>query len=396
MPALDGLRGVAVAAVMFCHTVFHCVPQNRFDKAILDVLGSGWLGVDIFFVLSGFLITGILLDTRDNERYFRNFYVRRTLRIFPLYYCIVLVTFTALRLAPSLKSLPTVEITAHPLWFWLYACNVAMALKEAWAPLGALGHFWSLAVEEQFYLIWPAVVFACRPRTLMRVCLATMVVSLALRAGLLAEGARLSALVLMPARADQLAAGALLALLLRSGLGVDRVRSWARIAFAVAGGVLAVLYLLDPPLKDMTPYMETVGFSLLAIATAGAIGVAHDTADGPSRLGRLLAWAPLRFLGKYSYAMYALHVFVLTWLRSWGLDSRVASTLTKHSALPGMFAYISLVFATTIVLAMLSWNLLESRFLALKDRFAPQHDAADPLKSPALPVRARLGTEPLR
>src|SRR4051812_39004746 len=103
IPALDGLRGIAILLVLFHHfTIYR--PDRGLDKWLANIPAAGWIGVDVFFVLSGFLITGILLDARDRRHYFRNFYARRALRIFPLYY---LVVFVGLILLPKLPDMHT-------------------------------------------------------------------------------------------------------------------------------------------------------------------------------------------------------------------------------------------------------------------------------------------------
>lgn len=144
--ALDSIRGVAVLLVI----LFHCYPTY--------ITKLGWLGVDLFFVLSGFLITGLLLDAKGKNNYYRNFIVRRTLRIFPLYYfalllCLVIVPIVFKSLLPPDYG----YYTANQLWFWTYTQNWLFS-KTGFPENLTLVHFWSLAVEEQFYLFWPLFV----------------------------------------------------------------------------------------------------------------------------------------------------------------------------------------------------------------------------------------------
>ena len=160
LPGLDGIRGLAILMVMFSHFIVvgkNLDPLSPFGR----FLHSGYLGVDLFFVLSGFLITGILIDSKITPNYFRVFYMRRALRIFPLYYLLLAVSWlTVVFITPQDKPLLTgVDSMA---WFWLYASNIGMAVKGDWlnSPTWVgLGHFWSLAVEEQFYLVWPLLVY---------------------------------------------------------------------------------------------------------------------------------------------------------------------------------------------------------------------------------------------
>jgi peptidoglycan/LPS O-acetylase OafA/YrhL len=168
LPALDGVRGLAVLGVMLFHFVGIMPPSNWGARAIVHVVGFGAYGVELFFVLSGFLITGILCDTRNGPHFFRNFYMRRFLRIFPLYYGVLALVFFVAPQIPLLRG-PTLDyLVHHEAWAWLYAVNIYIAKDGDWS-FSYLNHFWSLGVEEHFYFFWPAVVFvlARRPRTLI-------------------------------------------------------------------------------------------------------------------------------------------------------------------------------------------------------------------------------------
>ncbi|HEX6051682.1 MAG TPA: acyltransferase, partial [Gemmatimonadaceae bacterium] len=171
VPALDGVRGLAVALVLVCHVAWDFSSPSYMERGLIEVARAGWIGVDLFFVLSGFLITGILLDTRGGPKYFRHFYVRRTLRIFPLYYAILVGVFVITPLVAATRDRRWfTDIVDQQGWFWTYTSNVFLAVTGRWEQTGILGHFWSLAVEEQFYLIWPAVVLLLSPRQLRTAC----------------------------------------------------------------------------------------------------------------------------------------------------------------------------------------------------------------------------------
>src|SRR5262245_16358318 len=155
-PGLDGLRGIAILLVILYH-----------NFGFIPFLNYGWLGVDLFFVLSGFLITEILLKTRTTTNYFKNFYTRRVLRIFPLYYlCLILVIV----IFPLIKNFPydLSFYRENQVWFWFYLQNWMLIFKQWNDSAILLNHFWSLAVEEQFYIVWPLLVLLIRkPKQLL-------------------------------------------------------------------------------------------------------------------------------------------------------------------------------------------------------------------------------------
>src|SRR5919106_250426 len=185
IPALDGLRGIAVILVMLHHfALYGTKPVSLFvDKALKAVLLSGWIGVDLFFVLSGFLITGILIDSKGGTRYFRTFYARRFLRIFPLYYGFLLAFLVLVPLLHPVGSAFTALLTEQG-WYWTYLINWKIGLT-GWPEYYILGHFWTLAVEEQFSVFWPLVVFFSGRKTLLRTCCLLLLVCLAIRSSLI-------------------------------------------------------------------------------------------------------------------------------------------------------------------------------------------------------------------
>lgn len=163
--ALDGLRGCAVLAVVLLHATSSLQhPATIAGGAIKKLFSCGWIGVDLFFVLSGFLITGILVDAKGRPRYFRTFYWRRSLRILPLYYGLLVVLFV---IAPAVAG-PAWRAGALPssgqAWYWLHLQNFVSLRNET---AGYLGNLWSLAIEEQFYLVWaPLILITDRRRAL--------------------------------------------------------------------------------------------------------------------------------------------------------------------------------------------------------------------------------------
>src|SRR5262249_4475877 len=200
---LDGLRGLAIALVVFYHTTNYAMARSAFDRALTVLPSLGWSGVDLFFVLSGFLITGILLRARQSPTYFRSFYARRVLRIFPLYYAVLVLL---LLIVPRIGVLSPFDgfwnagASRQGFWYWLYLSNLKVALAGAWQHR-VLDITWSLAIEEHFYLLWPLAVRRCSERTLLAICAVTALGALALRVALLATSVSpIAVYVLAPCR----------------------------------------------------------------------------------------------------------------------------------------------------------------------------------------------------
>jgi len=332
---------------------------------LASAVGHTWLvdlgsrGVDLFFVLSGFLITGILFDAKGKEHYFRNFYVRRSLRIFPLYYAALAVTLLvlpslSLTMAESFR--PAIDAQA---WLWLYGANVWQSLTGEWG-LGPLNHFWSLAIEEHFYVLWPAVIYFTSRRTAMQICGGLFLGSIVTRAVWLASGGNnVAAEVLTLLRMDGLVLGSWLALAARGTDGLQWLVGWARPALVVFG--LAALA------ADVTG-RRLFGLPYAAWAcTCGALLVLVVAAARTSRLGRLGNSQALRFFGKYSYAMYVFQLPLVYVLAPVMTASGVAACL--GSAWFGQAVYCGLMFGLTAGAALLSWHLFEKHWLELKQRF---------------------------
>jgi peptidoglycan/LPS O-acetylase OafA/YrhL len=221
LPGLDGMRGLAILLVLLFHFVGNTVATNWIERAIVGVSNYGSYGVELFFVLSGFLITGILYDARNKPHYFRNFYMRRLLRIFPLYYGVLALVFFIAPLIPLLRGPMLNYLVDRQSWAWLYAVNIYIAKQGDWS-FSYLEHFWSLAIEEHFYLFWPLVVFllATRPRTLIAVSLGTALCAMLARlTGSLMGLSWWTTYVLTPFRLDGLALGAFLAVTARARWG---------------------------------------------------------------------------------------------------------------------------------------------------------------------------------
>jgi peptidoglycan/LPS O-acetylase OafA/YrhL len=357
VPELDGLRGIAILLVL----IHHFWPKHGALADYGALPAMGWVGVDLFFVISGFLITGILLDTRDDKAYYRNFYARRALRILPLYYLFVFGIFV---LYP-LSFTHGFDLTAFrrearsPLWYLFYVSNFPTAVVGA-QPFWMLHPLWSLAIEEQFYIVFPLLVAVLRPRHLAILLGSLLVLSPMFRlVGYLLQPENwYLQFEATPARVDVLAWGCLLALELRRG------NRWLtpRVA-AVALGAAALLLLGTAAITGLphTGYFAQVwSYSVVALAWAALVlwTVLHRGA--PATAGLRLRW--LRHLGKICYGLYLLHLPAEEGLL------RVAAHLGWHGD-PHSALWFGLKCITALLLAQLSWTCFESRLLRLKSRF---------------------------
>lgn len=357
--ALDGIRGMAVLLVLFYHLANSVGVEFNYSNKVQALAGLGWMGVDLFFVLSGFLITGILYDSKRNPHFFKNFYARRALRIFPLYFS-ALIFLLLLRSAwPHLGLYGT----SSDAWLWVYLSNFVIAV-QGFGAFGLMDHFWSLAIEEQFYLVWPFVVFSLSRGAAMWVAFCMCLVAPLMRIALaLGSGDNSAAIyVLSPLRMDSLAVGALLALAIRGPQAVD-VRRLVRPALGVMAAAAAVLMLILWFTRNVTPHslaMETVGLSAVALLGVGTIILALATPVRHVFEHRLLRW-----FGKYSYGLYVWHpiLWVIIFHSDW------ARALRGGSGMEQMLASVVVAVALLFVFVMGSWHLMESQFLKLKVRF---------------------------
>ncbi len=365
---LDGLRGVAVIIVMALHIFKRAsyFTEHPVLLSITKLTSIGWVGVDIFFALSGFLITSILLRAKREEHYFRNFYVRRVLRIFPLYYAALAFL---LLFAPKIEPEFTKQLNVALPVLLLYQQNWAMLFKD-FHITQYLGITWSLAIEEQFYLIWPLVVFFLNRERLLKVSIGYIVVSLMARIigvifwGDLGDVSRFFYYASF-ARFEEMLFGALLAVFLTGEGSREQVRRYSLPLFLVSFLGFVALCLMSMPDSlhpEYANYPLTVGgYTTAALFTTGLVGVfvTHPVQDV---LRRLFQNSILAFFGKYSYSMYLFHMTAALIL----LD------VFWHGELRGWKPYVLYIittYAVTMLAALLTWNLLEKHMLGLKKYF---------------------------
>jgi len=375
LPQLDGLRGIAILGVLAFHFNLSEVGWAGLGFQV-GFFELGWTGVTLFFVLSGYLITEILLATRDEPRYFRNFYARRALRIFPAYYLMLILAYRA---AQDLATTPDPRVGSIDEWpfYVFYLSNYWLGAHAFHTPMSPLlGLSWTLSVEEQFYLLWPFIVRALKPRALAALCAALIVASPLLRWGLLhLSGNPLLTQVSLSSNFESLALGGLIAVL---RYDPDLARWTApRIGFALAvvsGLALAALfgthglhYFADARFW-MSGAVGTLFFpALVAIFFSGILTLALASS---TPFAGLLSFRPLAALGRISYGVYLYHVlvnFVLT--RAFWTD--VFLPIPGNHPDPSVVPLLYVArYAVTIAVAAISYRYLETPLLKLKARFA--------------------------
>lgn len=362
---LDGLRALAVLAVIS----FHYTVGTRLEVAAARL---GWAGVDLFFVLSGFLITGILLEMRHRPRYFRTFYTRRVLRIFPAYYLLLAVYFVCARTMGG----------PQPWQFWtMHAAFLSSTLGyfHSWsfsAPVFVYGGsivLWSLSVEEMFYLFWAPVVKYLQPRIMAGLVAAMILVAPVLRVWLHRPWA--PEYYFFPARMDSLAWGAAIALLLHHG-GAAMAWLQRRLLSHLAAGValLAVLIQFTGGELRKNLFFAAFGYTLLGGIFALALTWVVLRAGSSNWVCCLLRREPWQQVGKTSYMIYLIH-YPLVFLVGMALEQRMGKGAWQ-TAVQDVLA-----LGMAVGLAALSWRYFESPILKLKDRLAPREAPGEAMKA---------------
>jgi len=361
--ALDGIRGLAIFWVVFHNAAdISMPPATGAARAFQLFAHLGWIGVQLFFALSGFLITVGLLQSRAHPHYFRNFYAKRALRILPLYYAVLFATLIVL---PQLPFKHFAIQTQGQSALWLFTANWTQSV-----PYGFV-HFWSLAVEEQFYLLWPLIMWKGSPRRLALLCIGIAGGALVLRGALIAAGADWWTLYSNTAcRMDALALGGAGSCVL---LLPDARRYLQERGALVVLAVLA-LFLAAIPLTHAYDRMqwpgETLGYTVLALCAAAFV-TAVASVPGQAGLSSLLASLPLRSLGKYSYAIYVFHGLLNKLLGQPWLSAEFGDTPPASM----VFLYAIALLLTSYLLAYASYHLFEKHFLDLKKYLSPHSPA---------------------
>jgi peptidoglycan/LPS O-acetylase OafA/YrhL len=401
VPALDGLRGLAILLVMTFHFGWAAPPVGRLGKILAFFMNFGWTGVDLFFVLSGFLITGILLDSKRGPAYFRSFYAKRALRLFPLYFGVLALTLNVLPHFVSYDT-PALRLLLHEQWWlWTYSANVSVALRHGeviwnagWLRLAML---WSLSVEEHFYLVWPLLVFLLPRRSILKLSVALVATAPLLRWAAFGAGVAPYTLYCFTAfRADSLAMGGALAVVVREPELLPWALRHAKWAAAVALGTVAAITARRKFFAHLDPLVDVVGLTAIAVLF-GAILLLTVAAPEPSRLRRFLSHPGVTFFGRYSYGAYMLHYPLGPAYDR--LFPVAGLTRLMGSEVAAIVSYWALATAMTFACAFVCFRVYEKPFLDLKKFFesgkpAPVHAHATAETTELTPSAAVLDGGP--
>ncbi|MGQ0739288.1 MAG: acyltransferase family protein [Bacteroidota bacterium] len=353
-PALDGLRGVAILLVVLLH-----------NFGFMNYFFFGWLGVDLFFVLSGFLITDILLNTVGQPGFLRNFYMRRILRIFPLFYLTLIICLLILSNIKSL-GLNMDYYTGNQFWLWTYLQNWLYVFKEPYGDKMLL-HTWSLAVEEQFYLLWPLLILLLRkPKYLLAAVIILLLSVCVARYAIWSyrlEDLAYSSLYTFT-RIDGLCIGAMVALLQR--INPEFLKKNTAFIVLLMAAVNFGFYFINNRQGFTLPYLAFAGYTTFAVLFGILV---YEAVTGESKIIQLLLNnRPLKFFGRISYGLYVYHwpvyILLFDYTRNWitGRDlvsHRIAELCT------GMFVTI-----IAVLISVVSYRWFEKPFLKLKTKYS--------------------------
>jgi peptidoglycan/LPS O-acetylase OafA/YrhL len=363
VPAVDGLRGIAILLVLWYHApfLFRNLPEFSTHHSPWNVLGlagimslGGWIGVDLFFVISGYLITSILIRLPDASRSLWLFWGRRGLRILPLAMLYLLALLVMKSLGDPLKMLPQFEGWA---WYAFYLGNIHIAIY-GWQPLAVM-ILWSLAIEEQFYLVWPVLVRLCNTRRVLWWSGGLMVVAPVVRAFMLSVADYPATYVFTLCRLDALAAGAVVAVIFSKPEWQAGASNICKRLAPIAMVILFMTFLVpfSPSFAETRPWFFSVfGYTWLAVSFGIVLGAVLNV---QGILGAFLNAPFLTFVGKRCYGLYLWHVLVAALV-----------TATVRPWQVGFHAHMLLWVVTLLIIASGSWLMFEEPILRLK-RFLP-------------------------
>lgn len=352
-PALDGLRGIAILLVVFFH-----------NFGFINYFFFGWLGVDLFFVLSGFLITDILIRGMGTKNFLKSFYIKRVLRIFPIYFLLLIIFLIIIPSLPSYDG-SLKYYTDNQIWLWTYLQNWLFAFREQ-QTTNVLMHLWSLGVEEQYYLIWPFIILIFRkPKILLTISLLLLLAIIAVRLILWqkqVEGLSYFSLYTFT-RIDGICIGSALALL--RFIWPKFITNNTPYIIIFVATINFIFYFINEASTTLFPYFPFLGYSTFAIVFA--VIVYEAATCNRNFITIPLSFAPLRFIGKISYGFYIFHWPVYKWLYP-GLAEYFNSFSFTGKIAPNIIAALVATVAGFLI-SVLSFYSFEIRFLKLKKYF---------------------------
>jgi len=351
---LDGLRGIAILLVVFYH-----------NFGFVKYFFFGWLGVDLFFVLSGFLITDILLNTVNKPGYFKNFYAKRVLRIFPLYYLSLIIFLLIL---PRIKDFPLdfSFYIDHQWWFWTYLQNWFLIFHNVGYTTTAIQHYWSLAVEEQFYIVWPLLIFIIRkPRILLFITVLLLLGVIGTRLYMWTMQIKdLNYFGLYTyTRIDGICIGSMLAILqfMRSRF----INKYFTGLILLLAAMNFVFYFVNKEFNFTYPYLAIVGYTTFAMLFAIIV---HEVIQGNNKFFNfILNIKPLKFFGKISYGLYIFHWPVYLMLYDW--VDKIVRPMVNISENNLTILVSILLTIIGVLISIISFYTFERYFLKKKKAF---------------------------
>jgi peptidoglycan/LPS O-acetylase OafA/YrhL len=370
IPVLDGLRGLAIIPVLIYHFSNLYKPDlSSVDIYIYKIMKAGWIGVDLFFVLSGFLITGILYDTKESKNYFTTFYYRRLLRIFPLYYAALIFLFIVIPwVYPSMAIIYNKTIDNQK-WFWLYVSNWYFASQGGIGDTPG-GYFWSLAVEEQFYLIWPLLIYFVDKKNIIYCTVFVFILSAATRIILLINGFSAASLYCMTnTHMEGLALGAFLAVFIRQDI-VDITEYHINIIKIFAALLLACMISFAVIRGGFVFWDELVSYmpmTLLAVLFGCLLLIVIYEKEN-TYIYNIFNNNIIKSFGKFSYALYIIHVPLGRFIKIIGGD--ILRKCSGGSIIAERFIFIIISTIASYLLAYMSWHLFEKQVLKLKSKLS--------------------------
>ena len=332
--------------------------------SFIEYFNYGWLGVDLFFVLSGFLITDILLNSLNSKNYFRNFYARRVLRIFPLYYfSLLLFLFLIPAINPNLLDMHYYQ--QHQVWFWTYLQNWPLIFRDD-ANANALNHYWSLAIEEQYYLVWPIVVlFLKKPVRIIIFCIIMLAIVIAARIYIWKNAEYFPSYerAFLFTRLDGVLIGSMLAVLCY--INSNLLRKYFTTFLLVLTAANYIFYLFKKNQNPDFPSWAIAGFTTFSLVFAMVI---YEAVMKENKfINYILTNTVLKFLGKYSYGLYIFH-WPVTLMMTQYFNKITSLLFTKGSLIQQIGTGLMCTIAAIIV-SIISYYAFEIHFLKLKKYF---------------------------